>query len=466
MAIDPSISLGFKPPVQLDASGAIGRGISMAGEAMKPALYQAEINQSNQQTQNLAAQHPGIVAQSQQQQTSAETAARDLSINKLMGANGDKFQTNDPVSGAPTVDYPKLTSYLQGIGAGDKFPEVAKSYLETSKKVIGNSTDQNTLNNNQYSQGLIGAGIVAQRINKQVDDGLTTGEIQQNYTKTRQGLIDHLGTGVINDSTMPENPRDIKEWARVTAAGSITPEQNIINKQTDSQIQIAQQGAEISKQSMLQNGASVSQTMGGLKQNADNEFANSSFYTTGASMANKIFGPSGLGMSFDAYKANILGDTAYAPYVAAVAKYNTENGTTYKGNEAGMKDLLLESGMKHHITGQGFQNTYGNMTNPQMSSVPQRPIAQQNTNMPQPGAQPETLPAGSYQPVTADNFNPGGPKLALPPKVNQAKGLNLTANGQDRGMVNIIRISDNQHGQIPVSELGQYLASKKYKVAQ
>lgn len=379
MAIDPSISLQFKT-TPFDYAASMQKGMNVALTQQQIAQSQQEIEASKAAQANTEAALPGVQGVSQSQVTKGAADARDFSIKTQLGANGDKFQTTDPTTGAVSLDHGKMVAYLQSIGAADKVPEVATDYLKNATTAISNATSQNALDVAHREQGNKGASILAQEVLGRIAQGQTIGQVSQFYKTGRDGLKQQLGAGAVNENSLPESPEDLAVWAKSKAAGNVTAQEAIQNKQRDKEIAIVGMNANTSYQNMLQGGATVAQAQGTLKQASDNEFANSSFFNIGADMGKKMIG-TGYAKTAKLYMENVANNPAYAPYVGAVAKYNQENGTNYIGNEAGIPDLLIEAGQKHHVNGEGQFNTYKNTLNPKMTSVPQKNIPQVNTKI-------------------------------------------------------------------------------------
>ena len=423
--IDSTIPMGIRPPVQLDIGGAMQTGLNIAKTRQDIITSQAAL--------------PGVQGTAQSLATKGSQDARDFSIQQQIGANSHLWQTMDK-NGNPQTDYAAQGDFLRSIGAGDKVQAINQDALKTENAVISNTTNSQDLNTKVQATQQQASQVIAGEDLADEQNGLTHGQIAINHARRLKATFE-ANPLLENSSNIPQEYSS--EWAKSTRKGVITEQQQITNKQNQEQINISQQSANTSYQSMLQGGATVAQAQGALKQSSDNEFANSSFFNTGAALGKDIIG-SGIGKTIELYTANVLNNPKYAPYVAAVARYNQEYGTTFDGHEAGMSQLLLEGGAKHHVNGQGSLNTYQNTLNPNMTSVPQNPIPAQNTAMPG---------QGGYTPVTDANFKQGGPKLNLPPtEANiKTKGLGLTRNGEIKssGKTPIIR-SQAEYDKLPV----------------
>ena len=416
--IDPSISLQVKTP---DVMGGMMQGANMQSAFMKPALMQQQIAQSQQevaasqtgqalteqQTANAAAQNPGLVAGSEQARTQADTAKRTFDFQKWAGANSASWMKKDSngnmvkdANGQPQIDMPVMMAAANSAHYTDMIPSLAKSWSDNTSNQISNATNQQSLDAATIKNGADAQGMTAM-----FADAIKDPEQQKSALAAGVKHIgDIFGTdsptykNIASNFANPSAPSNVEAKSFILGSKSqtLTAQQQRVNAQTDQQIQIAQLQADTSRQSMLQSGVSTQQALGETKRNADVENGNASFFNNGSTMGQQIIG-TGIAKTAELWKANVLNNPAYAPYVGAVAKYNQENGTAYLGNEAGLPALLAEAGAKHHISGQGYLNSYQNAMNPPKlnGSPTQAPPAQippQNTTMPTGAPRAPTAP--------------------------------------------------------------------------
>lgn len=116
MALDPSISLGIKPPPQMD----IGKWANLAKSGLEQQALQQQIQTAPIQRANLAAQTAGLQAQSQQEQFAAQ---RQKDIKDITAAS----TTHNDKDGTVTFD---------ALGAMDKIAEAG--YLPEAQSLYAN----------------------------------------------------------------------------------------------------------------------------------------------------------------------------------------------------------------------------------------------------------------------------------------------------------------------------------------
>lgn len=199
MAIDPNIALQgtySTNPVQLNMGAAALQGIQGA--------------QVQQQTANLAAAQPGIVADS-------ATKARNLAAKQWIGQNLGDYQKTDPAGGPAKIDYSGLNAAMTAAGYADFSPSLIQDMLGNQTTSILNSTNQQTLNQNRYDAGLHQAQVAAQTLAP-----LPVDQQAARYYQIRAHNLANFGSNVVTDGNMPAtfDPN----WVKSTAAGSITAE--------------------------------------------------------------------------------------------------------------------------------------------------------------------------------------------------------------------------------------------------
>lgn len=137
MAIDPSISLGYKPPQQLDMLGAATSGMKLAQMGQSIAQSQQEVLASQQAVEaskaaqaNTEAALPGIQADSSVKQ-------RAMAFNQWKTDNAANYTNEDG-----SLNIAKFVGGANKAGYSTEAQTVAASDLDNKSKAITNATNQ------------------------------------------------------------------------------------------------------------------------------------------------------------------------------------------------------------------------------------------------------------------------------------------------------------------------------------
>ena len=378
MALDPTIALGYNPP-QINFMQNAQAGLGMA--------------QTAQNIQNLQAAQPGIVAQSQQQQVQAAQANRDFSIQQQIGANAKQFTNDDG-----TVNYPAVYSYLDSIGAGDKKQQVAKEYLTNTSTAVSNATNQVALAQAKQTAGQQFNTMLASRHQSLLQQGMSVGQADMEIQKSI-AAVKNNNPGLMDYSQLPQPGTDLSKWSVAQLASTQTENEREQLAQNQTNLQIAQQGANTSYQSMLTSGRSQQEAAAAQEVTAQQEYGQHQLYSNASMLGQQLDSGGALTGKLSQFQAKYAGNAAYAPYISAVARYNQANGTTLSPADPGTWKVLSNESNVHLINGNAYHNVYLAGSQNPATSVPAggpQPIRPTLPGQP-PAVTPAPGPTGAQQ---------------------------------------------------------------------